>query len=152
MSISTTRPARAVLSPLPRIYVYDHCPFCVRVRLAFGLKNIKHEIRFLANDDIPTPTSLIGKKAVPIFEIPPSSTASDHGMERLVMPESLDIIKYVDSLDKFGPTGYFKVRFPYAIRSLESLCGSIDEFHEYYTNHSKYALVSQRYHLWSNLQ
>jgi hypothetical protein len=37
--------------PKPILYVYDHCPFCVRVRLAFGLKNIKHEVRFLANDD-----------------------------------------------------------------------------------------------------
>lgn len=44
----------------PILYVYDHCPFCVRVRLAFGLKNIKHEVRFLANDDVDTPTKLIG--------------------------------------------------------------------------------------------
>jgi hypothetical protein len=43
--------ARVTLSPSPIVYVYDHCPFCVRVRLAFGLKNIKHEVRFLANDD-----------------------------------------------------------------------------------------------------
>ena len=38
-------PARVVPETLPRIYVYDHCPFCVRVRLALGLKNIKHEVR-----------------------------------------------------------------------------------------------------------
>lgn len=43
--------ARVAPSPTPILYVYDHCPFCVRVRLAFGLKNIKHEIKFLANDD-----------------------------------------------------------------------------------------------------
>jgi len=68
-----------------------------------GLKNIKHEIRFLANDDTPTPTALIGKKAVPIFELPGSD-----GQPGVVMPESLDIIRYIDSDDKYGPTGYFK--------------------------------------------
>jgi len=58
-SISTSsfvKPAKVLISPLPRVYVYDHCPFCVRVRLALGIKNIKHEIRFLANDDVQTPT------------------------------------------------------------------------------------------------
>ena len=42
---------RIIQEPLPSLYVYDHCPFCVRVRLAFGLKNIKYDLRFLANDD-----------------------------------------------------------------------------------------------------
>ena len=42
--------SRIVTEPLPKLYVYDHCPFCVRVRLAFGLKNIKHVIfSFLKN-------------------------------------------------------------------------------------------------------
>ena len=90
---------RVVLSPLPRLYVYDHCPFCVRVRLAFGLKNIKHELRFLANDDIETPTALVGKKIAPIFEMPSKGFA---------MPESLDIISKVDSDPLFGPTGFFR--------------------------------------------
>ena len=49
------------------MYVYDHCPFCVRVRLALGVKNVKHLIHFLANDDIATPTGLVGKKIAPIF-------------------------------------------------------------------------------------
>ena len=49
------------------MYVYDHCPFCVRVRLALGVKNVKHLIHFLANDDVATPTGLVGKKIAPIF-------------------------------------------------------------------------------------
>jgi glutaredoxin 2 len=89
---------RVVLSPLPIVYVYDHCPFCVRVRLALGLKNVKHEVRFLANDDVATPTALIGKKAVPIFQM----------VNEYVMPESLDIIAKVDSDPRFGKTGFFK--------------------------------------------
>lgn len=61
------KPGRIVMDDLPTLYVYDHCPFCVRVRLAFGIKNIKHQLYFMANDDIPTPTSLVGKKIAPIF-------------------------------------------------------------------------------------
>ena len=52
---------------LPTLYVYDHCPFCVRVRLALGVKNVKHLLHFLANDDVATPTGLVGKKIAPIF-------------------------------------------------------------------------------------
>lgn len=58
---------RIVRDELPVVYVYDHCPFCVRVRLALGVKNIKHNIHFMGNDDIPTPTKLVGKKIAPIF-------------------------------------------------------------------------------------
>ena len=61
------KPERVVLEQLPTLYVYDHCPFCVRVRLAFGVKNIKHNLVFMANDDVPTPTALVGKKIAPIF-------------------------------------------------------------------------------------
>lgn len=58
---------RVIREKLPILYVYDHCPFCVRVRLAFGLKNVKHNVDFMTNDDIPTPTALVGKKIAPIF-------------------------------------------------------------------------------------
>ena len=58
---------RVVRPQLPKVYVYDHCPFCVRVRLALGLKNVKHTLHFLANDDIDTPKALVGKKIAPIF-------------------------------------------------------------------------------------
>ena len=33
--------ARISLAALPELYVYDHCPFCVRVRMAMGLKGIQ---------------------------------------------------------------------------------------------------------------
>jgi len=90
---------RVVLDQLPKVYVYDHCPFCVRVRLALGLKNVKHEVIFLANDDIKTPTDLVGKKVAPIFGLP---------QDNLVMPESMDIISLVDKDPRFGTPGYFK--------------------------------------------
>mmetsp|Transcript_50522 Transcript_50522/g.68730 ORF Transcript_50522/g.68730 Transcript_50522/m.68730 type:complete len:273 (-) Transcript_50522:268-1086(-) len=90
---------RVVEPKLPIVYVYDHCPFCVRVRLALGYKNIKHNVVFLPNDDIATPTALIGKKIAPILEMP----ADDY-----IMGESLDIIKYFDESDRFGPTNVIK--------------------------------------------
>lgn len=90
--------ARIVRDELPIVYVYDHCPFCVRVRLALGLKNVKHNLYFLANDDIKTPTSLIGKKVAPIFRLPEDD---------MTMGESLDIIELVDNDERFGPTNLF---------------------------------------------
>jgi glutaredoxin 2 len=59
------QPERVILDNT--VYVYDHCPFCVRVRLALGIKNVKHKLHFLANDDVATPTNLVGKKIAPIF-------------------------------------------------------------------------------------
>jgi glutaredoxin 2 len=100
VSTSTTfnKPERVILSDLPTLYVYDHCPFCVRVRFALGLKNIKYRLHFLANDDIATPTGLIGKKLTPIFEDKDKGTC---------MPESMDIINLVDGDERFGPLNCF---------------------------------------------
>ena len=97
-AVLSTQPPRVVLDELPKVYAYDHCPYCVRVRLGLGLKNVKHEVVFMANDDIKTPTGLIGKKIAPIFEIPDES---------FIMGESMDIIKKVDSEEKYGATGFF---------------------------------------------
>uniref|UniRef100_A0A7S3LB76 GST N-terminal domain-containing protein n=1 Tax=Amphora coffeiformis TaxID=265554 RepID=A0A7S3LB76_9STRA len=95
-TIPFEKPARVIRDDLPIVYVYDHCPFCVRVRVALGLKNVKHEVRFLANDDVKTPTALIGKKIAPIFQW----TEAD-----VCMGESLDIIALVDGDERMGPTG-----------------------------------------------
>jgi glutaredoxin 2 len=85
--------------------VYDHCPFCVRVRFALGLKNIKHRVNFLANDDVSLPTSLVGKKIAPIFEWPAS--ASIGGDPVPPMPESLDIIRLIDNDKRLGDEAIF---------------------------------------------
>lgn len=96
--ISSSGTKETILSPLPRLYVYDHCPFCVRARMIFGLKQIKMELFFLANDDIKTPTSLIGKKMAPILFI-----EAQGNEKNLIMPESMDIVKYIDE-NIGGPT------------------------------------------------
>ena len=59
MPVSGADRALVTGTPIPRLYVYDHCPFCVRVRFIMGIKNIKHNVVFLANDDIETPTKLV---------------------------------------------------------------------------------------------
>lgn len=69
----------------PKLYVYDHCPFCVRCRMIFGLRKEPYDLVFLANDDARTPTRLIGKKILPILEV-----------NGKAMGESLDIIKTVE--------------------------------------------------------
>ena len=56
--------------------------------MIFGLKNIEVELAYLLNHDIDTPTSLIGKKMVPILQY----------QEQAPMPESLDIISFIDQL------------------------------------------------------
>ncbi len=75
-----------------KLYHYDHCPYCAKSRMIFGLKNIKVEEHILLNDDEATPIKMIGKKAVPILQKDDKS----------YLPESLDIIKYIDS--NFGGT------------------------------------------------
>ena len=79
---------------------YDHCPFCVRARMIFGLKNLPVELVVLANDDEATPIGLVGKKVVPIL-VKEDGTA---------MPESLDIVHYVD--EHFGEKSYLNIVRP----------------------------------------
>jgi len=97
--ITFSKPERIIRDDLPILYVYDHCPFCVRVRAALGLKNVKHNLYFLANDDIPTPTALVGKKIAPILEWKEADVC---------MAESMDIVNLMDSDERCGPTGVIK--------------------------------------------
>ncbi|EMT6574473.1 glutaredoxin 2 [Providencia rettgeri] len=73
-----------------KLYIYDHCPFCVRARMIFGLKKLAVEQIVLFDDDIDTPTKMIGRKMLPILQ-------KDDGS---YLPESLDIVHYVDSINE----------------------------------------------------
>ncbi|VEB60851.1 glutaredoxin [Salmonella enterica subsp. enterica] len=57
--------------------------------MIFGLKNIPVELNVLQNDDEATPTRMIGQKMVPILQKDDSR----------YLPESMDIVHYVDNLD-----------------------------------------------------
>lgn len=67
------------------LYHYVHCPYCVRVRMTFGLLNIPFNSRVLPYDDESTPVKLTGTKMLPIME-------HDQG----TMNESLDIMALLD--------------------------------------------------------
>ena len=69
-----------------KLYIYDHCPFCVRARMIFGLRDVPLEEEILLNDDEDTPIGLIGAKQVPILQKPDGTH----------MGESLDIVRFID--------------------------------------------------------
>lgn len=71
-----------------KLYIYEHCPFCTRARMIFGLKGLPLTLGVILEGDAQTPTRLIGKKAVPILE-------KEDGTH---MGESLDIVRYVDAI------------------------------------------------------
>lgn len=71
-----------------RLFIYEHCPYCVRALMAFGMKNIPVEVSVLSNDDEATPISMIGKKACPILQKPDGT----------FMGESMDMVHYLDQL------------------------------------------------------
>lgn len=69
-----------------KLYIYDHCPYCVKARMIFGFKNVKVELVTLLNDDEALPIKMIGQKMVPIL-------ATENGD---YMAESLDIINHIE--------------------------------------------------------
>ncbi len=75
-----------------KLFHYDHCPYCVKVRMILGLKNVDFQLVPLLNDDEQTPIKMIGQKMLPVLEKP------DGGF----LSESLDIISYIDALPAFG--------------------------------------------------
>lgn len=72
-----------------KLYIYDHCPFCIKARMIFGLKNIPVELNVFLSDDEATPTRMIGQKMAPILQKDDSR----------YLPESMDIVHYVDKVD-----------------------------------------------------
>lgn len=71
------------------LYVYDHCPFCVKARMIFGLKNRPYTLTYLLNDDEETPIKMIGQKMLPILQ------EGEH-----YMAESMDIVRKIDQKDQ----------------------------------------------------
>ncbi|KAE9337148.1 hypothetical protein PR003_g12149 [Phytophthora rubi] len=75
------------VSAQPQLYIYDHCPFCCRARVALGLKKVKYDVLFLVNHDEATPIGLVGSKQTPIL-VPVGEKP---------FAESWDIVAYVDA-------------------------------------------------------
>ncbi len=69
------------------LYLYDHCPYCVRAEMVANYKQVNQQNIYLANDDEESCYKLIGAKVLPILE---------HQGD--AMGESLDIAKRLDEL------------------------------------------------------
>ncbi|MCF6767292.1 glutaredoxin 2 [Thiotrichales bacterium 19S11-10] len=72
-----------------QLYHYEHCPYCIRVRVVLGVKNILMDLINLPYDDKETPINLTSRKTLPILVL-------DDGK---AIDESLDICQYLDFID-----------------------------------------------------
>ena len=72
------------------LYHYVHCPFCVRVRMAFGLLKVPYKSVVVPYDDEKTPLDLCQKKMLPIVK----------WEDEKAQNESLDIIERADQENK----------------------------------------------------
>jgi glutaredoxin 2 len=76
------------------LYIYDHCPFCVKAEMIFGLKDVPVTFEILLNDDEKGPKRMVGKKLVPILE-----------EDGRFMGESMDIVAHIDAIGSPVLTG-----------------------------------------------
>ncbi len=69
-----------------KLFVFEHCPYCIKAMMVAGLKGLDVEEVFLQNDDVDARIKKVGANMVPILQKPDGS----------YMAESLDIAKYLD--------------------------------------------------------
>lgn len=67
-----------------KLYIYEHCPFCARVRFVASMLNLAVDVVIIDYDDDKTTTDIMGSKQVPIL-------VKGDGE---VIAESLDIINH----------------------------------------------------------
>ena len=71
-----------------RLYLFEHCSICFRVRMAAALKRLHLQEAVVLEDDSDTMIHLVGKRVVPIL-------VKDDGQPML---ESMDMVGYIDGL------------------------------------------------------
>lgn len=69
-----------------RLYMFEHCSLCFRVRMIAALKRLHLQETVVLDDDSDTMIGLVGKRVIPIF-------IKDDGRPML---ESMDMVAYVD--------------------------------------------------------
>jgi glutaredoxin 2 len=69
-----------------RLYLFEHCSICFRVRMAAALKRLHLQETAVLEDDTDTMVRLVGKRRVPIL-------VKDDGKPML---ESMDMVAYID--------------------------------------------------------
>lgn len=72
-----------------KLFVFEHCPYCVRAMMLVGYKQLDIKIEVLANDDVESRIRMVGANMVPILQKADGS----------FMGESLDIVAYLDALE-----------------------------------------------------
>jgi glutaredoxin 2 len=71
-----------------RLYMFEHCSLCFRVRMTAALKRLHLQETVVLDDDSETMVELVGKRVIPIL-------VKDDGRPML---ESMDMVDYVDGL------------------------------------------------------
>jgi glutaredoxin 2 len=71
-----------------RLYLFEHCSICFRVRMAAALKRVHLQETIVLEDDGRTMIDLVGKRVIPIL-------VKDDGQAML---ESMDMVAYIDGL------------------------------------------------------
>ncbi|WP_372378497.1 glutaredoxin 2 [Vibrio natriegens] len=72
-----------------KLFVFEHCPFCIKAMMLANLKNMPVDFVYLQNHDVDARIDKVGANMVPILE-------KEDGT---YMAESLDIVKYLDEWD-----------------------------------------------------
>lgn len=70
-----------------RLYLFEHCSICFRVRMAAALKHLHLQETVVLEDDSETMIRLVGRRRVPIL-------VKDNGQSML---ESMDMVAYIDT-------------------------------------------------------
>ena len=71
-----------------RLYLFEHCSICFRVRMTAALKHLHLQERVVLEDDSATMVGLVGKRVIPIL-------VKDDGVAML---ESMDMVAHVDAI------------------------------------------------------
>ncbi len=69
-----------------KLYMFEHCSLCFRVRMTAALKGLHLQERVVLDDDTETLVKLVGRRVIPIL-------VKDDGQPML---ESMDMVKYID--------------------------------------------------------
>jgi glutaredoxin 2 len=78
-----------------RLYLFEHCSLCFRVRMTAALKRLHLQERVVLDDDSETMIELVGRRVIPIL-------VKDDGQPML---ESMDMVHYIDALGEPVLTG-----------------------------------------------
>src|SRR5262245_40710259 len=78
-----------------RLYMFEHCSLCFRVRMIAALKRLHLQETVVLDDDSETMIALVGRRVVPIL-------LNDDGQPML---ESMDMVAYLDGLGERVLTG-----------------------------------------------